>query len=153
MDRTAYNNFAKTTQVKDFYGFSVGFHGTSTQVPSLSQINTGLQDSFGFSIEIIERSVRHERNGVQTSITPWATGSVVGITTEALGDLQWATLAEANSPVAGVAYEKADDYILVSKYRTNRPSLAEWTSSQARVVPILTNTDQIFLLDSTAVQA
>jgi len=153
MDRTAFNNMAKTTQVKEFYGFYVGFNGTASQTPSLTQINAGLQDNFGFNIEIIERSVRAEKNGVQTVYTPWATGAVVGVTSEGLGDLMWATLAEANHPVAGVAYETAEEYILVSKFRTNRPSLAEWTNSQARVVPVLTNTDQIYLLDSTAVQA
>ncbi|RYZ45667.1 MAG: hypothetical protein EOP49_24725 [Sphingobacteriales bacterium] len=153
MDRTAFNNMVKTTQVKEAYAFSVGFVGSNTQVPSLTQLNTFMQDRFGFVIEIIERSVRWEKNGVQTSQKPWTDGAVVGITTEALGDLVWATLAEVNHPVANVVYDTADDYILVSKYRTNRPSLGEWTSSQARVVPVLTNTDQIYLLDSKTVQA
>lgn len=153
MDRTAFNNFVKTTQVKELYAFFVGFNGTATQVPSLSKINDAMLDSFGYTIEVIDRSVRYEKNGVQTVQTPWADGAVVGITTEALGSLVWATLAEANHPVANVTYETADSYILVSKYRTNKPSLSEVTASQARVVPVLTNTDQIFLIDSKTVQA
>jgi len=152
MDRTTFTNMAKTTQLKEMYGFFVGFHGTVTQTPTLTQVNSVLADGFGFVIEIIERSVRYEKNGIQTVVQPWFAGAVVGITSEALGSIVWATLAEAQAPVAGVAYETADEYILVSKYRTNRPSFAEWTNSQARVVPVLTNTDQIFLLDTTTVQ-
>ena len=122
MDRATFNNFAKTTQVKEYYAFSVGF-----------------------TIEIIERSVRYEKNGVQTVATPWATGIVIGICSEELGLLQWARLAEADFPVEGVTYQTADEYILVSKYRSNQPSLAEWTSSQSRVVPVLTNVIKLIL--------
>jgi Phage major capsid protein E len=153
MDRTAFNNMVKTTQVKELWAFYIGFTGSATQVPSLTKVNQALQDNYGYTIEIIERSVRYERNGTQTIQTPWVDGAVVGITTEQLGSLVWATLAEVNHPVENVNYETADDYILVSKYRLNRPSLTEVTSSQARVVPVLTNTDQIFLIDSKTVQA
>lgn len=152
MDRTAFNNMIATTQLKERYAFSIGYVGSLLQSPDFDQVNNLLQKNFGFTIEIIERAVRYEKNGVQTVQTPWATGAVLGITSENLGLIMWATLAEVNHPVAGVEYQTADEYILVSKYRTNKP-LAEWTSSQARVVPVLTNTDQLYLLDSTTVQA
>lgn len=150
MDRTAFNNMAKTTEVKEHFAFSVGFAGSNVITPSFDQVNT-LTTSRGYTIEIIERSVRYEKNGVQTPMIPWADGQVVGITTEQLGSLMWANLAEALHPVAGVSYETADQYILVSKFRTNRPSLAEFTNSQARVVPVLTNTDQLYYVDSKTV--
>jgi hypothetical protein len=153
MDRTTFNNMAKTTQVKNFFAFSIGFTGTATQTPSSSKLNEALNDSFGFMIEIIDRAVRYEKNGVQTIQTPWATGQVIGITSEVLGSLVWATLAEVNHPIQGVTYAVADDYILVSKYRNNRPSLSEYTSSQARVVPVLTNVDQIYSVDTLTIQA
>lgn len=153
MDRTAFNNMAKTTQVKEFFAFGVGFAGTATQVPTLSKLNSVLQDAYGYQIEIIDRTVRFEKNGTQTTQTPWADGAVVGICNEQLGSLVWARLAEADFPVEGVKYQTADDFILVSKYRANQPSLAEWTSSQARVVPVLANVDQIYLIDSKTVQA
>lgn len=153
MDRTAFNNFVKSDQVKAMYAFYVGFVGTASQTPSLTQVNAALQDRYGFTIEIIDRSVRTEKNGVQTSVKPWADGAVVGITSDSLGSLVWATLAEKNHPVDGVAYETADDYILVSKFRVHSPSLSEVTRSQARVVPVLTNTDQLYLLDTKNIQA
>jgi len=153
MDRTAFNNMVKTTEVKQFYAFSIGFVGTATQVPSLSKINSALQDTYGYSIEIIDRSVRFEKNGTQTVATPWADGQITGICSESLGSLVYARLAEQDFPVAGVNYQVADDFILVSKYRANKPSLAEWTSSQARVVPVLANVDQLYMMDSKTVQA
>lgn len=58
-----------------------------------------------------------------------------------------------NHPVAGVSYETADNYILVSKYRENRPSLREYTTSQARVVPVISNPDRIYTQDIKTVQA
>jgi hypothetical protein len=153
MDRATFNNLAKTTEAKQFYAFAIGFTGTATQTPTFAKLNAELQDAYGFTIEIIDRSVRYEKNGVQTVQTPWAASQVTGICSEQLGSLVWATLAEKNHPVENVNYQDADGYILVSKYRTNKPSLTEWTSSQARVVPVLTNTDQLFFIDTTVVQS
>jgi hypothetical protein len=156
MDRTAFNNMVKTTQVKELYAFYIGFasaSGAAIMSPSLTQLNNAVQDQYGWTIEIIDRAVRYERNGNQTTQTPWADGAVVGICTEQLGLISWANLAEKIHPVASVNYETADDYILVSKFRTHSPSLSEVTRSQARVVPVLTNTDQLYLIDSKTVQA
>lgn len=153
LDRTAFNNMVKTTQVKELYAFFAGFVGTNIQVPSLTQLNNFTQDRYGFTFEIIERSVRTEKNGVQTSHTPWADGAVVFLTSDQVGSLVYARLAEQNHPVNGVSYSTVDDFILVSKYRVNRPSLSEMTSSQARVVPVISNVDQIYLMDSKTVQS
>ena len=61
-------------------------------------------------------------------------------------------LAEQDSPVAGVAYQTVEDFILVSKFRLNRPSLAEITNSQSRVVPVIDGVEDIYLLDTTVTQ-
>lgn len=153
MDKAAFNNMVKTTQFLDFFAFGLGYTGSLRTAPTLSQVNTLLTDKFGFVIEIVDRSVRYEKNGQQTSVKPWATGAVVFVCSEELGSLVYARLAEEDHPVAGVTYEKAEDYILVSKFRTNRPSLGEFTTSQARVIPVLSNVDQNYLLDSTTVQS
>lgn len=153
LDRTAFNNLVKTTQAKELYAFNIGFVGANVQIPSLTQINNFTQDRYGFSFEIIDRSVRYEKNGVQTTVKPWADGAVVFLTQDQVGTLTYARLAEQNHPVAGVNYQVVDGFILVSKYRKNTPSLGEFTSSQARVVPVIGNVDQIYLLDSKTVQA
>lgn len=153
MDRTAFNNLAATKQAKELFAFSQGFTGTQTPTPSLTQVNTFASDRYGFTIQIVERTITYEKNGEETKVKPWADGFVLLTTAPVVGNLVYATLAELVSPVAGVAYQNVDRYILVSKFRTNRPSLAEFTTSQARVVPVITNPDKKYLLDSKTVQA
>ena len=148
-DNTAINTMLQSTQMKQFFAFSLGFAGDDIPTPSFEQANTVLQTNFGFTIERVNRSVRTEADGKQTAGKPWANGRVVFTADEQVGTVLWTDLAEANHPVEGVSYEKAEDYILVSKYRVNRPSLREYTSSQARVLPVITNVDRIFTLDTT----
>jgi len=152
MDKTAFNNLAKTTQAKEQFAFSLNFVGSNIQVPSMSQLNAFTSDRYGFTIQVTDRSFKAEKNGTQSSTKAWADGAVVLLPGLQVGTLMYAKLAEENHPVANVSYTKADDFILVSKYRQNKPSLSEYTSSQARVVPVISNVDQIYLLDSKTVQ-
>jgi hypothetical protein len=152
LDSATIDNIANTDQAKQLYAFKQGFVGTAIPTPDLQQLNSVTSARYGFTLEKVDRAIRTERNGVQTSTKPWAAGAVVFLTSDQLGSLTWATLAEKVYPVANVTYQTVDDFILVSKYRTNRPSLGEWTSSQARVVPVISNVDQIYLLDSTTLQ-
>lgn len=149
LDRATLNNITKTDEGKQIWAAAFGFYGTNIPVPTFDQMNAAVSSRFGFTFEIVERSVRLQRNGVNTTVRPWKSGSVIFLTTEQIGSLVYARLAEQDSPVAGVSYTTVDDFILVSKFRTNRPSLAEFTNSQSRVIPVIDNTDSIYLLDST----
>ena len=149
MDRTTFNNMAKTNEGKAIYAAYAGFPGTTQPIPTLSQINPALQDRYGFMIEIVDRTYRIEANGVRKTKRPWKAGAVVGITTTDIGSYVWSRLAEQDAPVMGVTYGLADDFILTSKYSVNRPSLMEITNSQSRVVPVIDNPYQIYTMDST----
>lgn len=151
LDRAAFNNLAKSDEAKAYYSASIG--ATTSVTPTLSQLNVAAQDRYGFQFQIVDRAIKVEKNGVQTNVKPWATGQVALLTSNQVGSLTYGTLAEMNHPVANVTYETADSYILVSKYRKNEPSLSEHTRSQALVVPVLNNVNQIYLLDSLTVQA
>lgn len=153
MDRTALTNLAASTEVKQLFAFNLGFAGSAIPTPSFDQLNGLAQSRLGVTFELVDRSVVLERNGVRTPFKPWADGIVVMLAQDQVGSLVWARLAEQDAPVAGVTYQTADNYILVSKFRTNRPSLAEFTNSQARVVPVIGNVDQIYVIDSKTVQA
>ncbi|MDQ1088568.1 major capsid protein [Siphonobacter sp. SORGH_AS_1065] len=150
-DSFSFRNMAATTQVMQQYAFIKGFVGAGMPIPDLDQVNEVLQRKFGATIELVDRSVIFEKNGVQSSYKPWAEGAFVAITSPQVGTLTYATLAEKNHKVAGVEYEESEEYILVSKYRTNKP-LAEFTASQARVVPVIV-AEGIYLLDTKTVQA
>lgn len=152
-DSTAINSMLATAQMKQFFAFSLGFSGESVPTPTLEQANIVLQKNFGFTIEKVNRTVITEIDGVRTAEKPWEDGRIVFTVDQRVGSLVWTNLAEMAHPVAGVSYEKADNYILVSKYRVNRPSLREYTTSQARVVPVISNVDRIFTLDTKTVEA
>jgi hypothetical protein len=155
LDRTAFNNMAKTTQSKELFAFSAGFVGSNIPTPSLTQLNGFTSDRYGFSFEIVNKSFRYEKNGVQTAVNPWATGAVVFLTQEEVGTLTYAPLAESNPAhqVAGVSYKLVEDYMLLSQWGQNKPYLAQFSSIQARVAPVINNGNQIYLIDSTTVQA
>jgi hypothetical protein len=121
----------------------------------LEKINAALKadNRYKFQIVIVDRKIINEKSGVRTVVTPWSAGKVILTTTPQVGVLAWARLAEQNHPVQGVSYQNADDYILVSKYRQNKPSLAEYTTSQARVVPVICNVEQIYQIDTNTISA
>jgi hypothetical protein len=157
MDDVTFEDFAKTTQVKEYFAFSIGFFGNSGLVPTptLEKVNAALKadNRYKFQIIIVDRKVINEKNGQRTVVTPWSEGKVILTATQQVGVLTWARLAEQNHPVQGVSYQTVDDYILLSKYRQNRPSLAEFTTSQARVVPVICNVEQIYQINANLISA
>jgi hypothetical protein len=155
MGDDTFEDFVSTQQVKEYFAFSIGFVGDASivPVPTLERINAALKSDSRYkaTVHIVDRTVINEKNGVRTTVTPWSEGKVILTTSPQVGVLTWARLAEQDSPVQGVSYQTAEDYILVSKFRQNRPSLAEYTTSQARVVPVICNVEQIYQIDANVV--
>jgi len=155
MDDVTFDNFVATAQVRDYFAWTLKFVGTAVPTPSLEDINTALKkdNKYRVTIHIVDRKVVNEKNGVRTVVTPWSEGKVVFTGTTEVGVLAYARLAEQNNPVSGVSYQTVDDFMLISMFRLNRPSLTEFTTSQARVVPVICNVEQIYLLDTKQIQA
>ncbi|WP_010416076.1 major capsid protein [Anaerophaga thermohalophila] len=150
MDRATFNNFKKTAQVKERNATALGLAVTSATkppVPTLTQVNEFLLEDYNLIIQVVDRAVQIEKNGKRTAVKPWTEGAVTFITTEQIGSLFYGSLAEENHPVENVAYEKATNYTLVSKYHKNDP-LREYTSAQANVLPVLNGVDAIYILDT-----
>lgn len=152
-DRYWFDNFCKNEQARQQFAFVQGFVGNNVPNLTVEQASAALQNKFGFNVELVDRAVKTEKNGVKTVTRPWAEGTIVFVCDEQVGNLVWTRSAEMNHPVQGVSYETADEYILVSKYRVNRPSLREYTASQARVLPVISNPDRIYTLNIKTVQA
>lgn len=150
IDRPTFNLIAASDEAKNLFANSQGIQ-TGTFAPTLDQLNTAVETNWGYRFELIERSVVAEINGVQTSFIPWEAGQVIGINNEQVGALVWSNVAEMSFPVGGVTYQRAgrQNYILVKKYRSVRPSLAEFTASESRSLPVIGNVNQIYKLDST----
>jgi hypothetical protein len=156
MDDVTFDNFVRTQQIKEFYAVYISWQQTAAQIPyiTLERMNMALKadNRYRFTIHIVDRTVLLEKNGKRDTETPWGSGKVILTTSKEVGVLTYARLGEQDSPVAGVSYQTADDYILVSKYRKNDP-LAEFTTSQARVVPVICNVEQIYQIDTKIVAA
>jgi len=153
LDRATLNGILRSTEAKELAAYAIGFAGTNLIVPTLSALNTAVQDKYGFVFQEVNRSIRYQKDKTITSVKPWKTGSIVFLNTTNVGTLAWAKLAEMNHPVAGVEYQTANQYTLVSKYRNNTPSLKEVTAAAARVAPVIGGVDAIYVLDSTVTQA
>lgn len=152
-DKYWFDQFTKNKQAREQFAFIQGFVGQSLPNLTNEQASIVMQNKFGFNVELVDRSIKTEKNGVKTVSRPWAEGTIVFVCDDVVGNLVWTRSVEMNHPVQGVSYQTADDYILVSKYRVNRPSLKEYTASQARVIPVISNPDRIYTQNIKTVQA
>lgn len=147
MDRNTFNNFKKTNQVKSRYAAYLDLQAGNTITPNLEKVNKFLLEDYDIEIEIINTSVNVEKNGVRSTIKPWESGKVTFLTSMDVGDLAYGMTAEERRPVPGVSYQKADDWMLISKFSQNEP-LAEFTSLQGYAVPVLNDVESIYQLNS-----
>lgn len=148
-DDATFQAILTSAEAKDLFAQANNVINGITFAPTAEQFNAAVKSKWGFVFEVIERTCRYQIDGVDYDYQPWEAGQIVGINNNALGKLVWSTLAEMNAPVAGVVYQRADEFILASKFRTNMPSLQEFTSSQSRAVPVIGATNQIYKLDTT----
>lgn len=119
----------------------------SLPVPTATRFNEAFaDDTGGVAFVVVNRSVFVERNGRRSAVKPWNPSKVIMTMGGELGALVWGTLAEATSPVDGVAYQTLDQYKLISKYSKTDP-LQEFTAAQALVLPVIENVDQIYSID------
>lgn len=148
MSDTTFDKLADNEQTRQNFAFSQNFSGDNANIPTpdLTQVNTLMQRKFGLTIIVVDRTVTTERDGVRTINTPWEVDNVIFLTSNKVGKLQYGILAEETRKSVKVMYEKSGSYILLKKWSTDEP-FAEFTSSQALVIPVINNVDSIYLLD------
>lgn len=152
MGKTLARKFRQNEQVKAGYATYIDAYNTN-QRPTLEKVNEFLQAEYGITIVVIDRTCLVENaNGKQVSVNPWKADAVTFLNSLNVGDLVYGSLAEEKHKVAGVQYQKIDNYILVSKYSVNRPALREYSSSQANVCPVLNDVDSIYILNTEEAQ-
>lgn len=152
LDDYALKGLYNNKEMKNQYAFNLNFAGANVPVLQLDQVNDIFQRRWGVTLHRVATVIKTEKNGVQVAHKPWQEGMMVFTCNATLGDLVWTNVAEDTRRVAGVQYETANEFILVSKYSTNDP-LQEFTASQAMVAPILSNVDQIYTVDTKKVTA
>lgn len=152
MSKKTWKQFRDSKQVisytagRNYYAGDISAYPKST----LADINGLLvdDDTYGITIHVIDRSVEIEKNGVRKFIKPWKEGMVVFTATENVGDLVWANVAESKRKIPGVTYQSLSNGVLLSKFSVNRPTLAEFTQIQGRLVPVINGGANIFQLDT-----
>ena len=152
VDDTWLRAFYANKEAREQFAFIQNFVGQNIPNLNFEQAAAVVAAKWGVTLHRVNRRIKTESNGVRKNHTAWANG-VCAFTCDArIGKLAWTTCAEASRPVAGVRYQTAEQFILVSKYSTNDP-LREFTTSQAMVIPVLDNVDRIYIQDTTQVQA
>ena len=154
LDETALQLLYRNNQVRNQYAFDKGIaltSGTTVPVLDFETVSGVFMKKWGVKLTRVNRTIKTEIDGVKKSHKPWKKGAMTFVCDEELGDLVWTTLAEENRPVAGVTYQKADEFILAKKYSKTDP-LREFTAAEAMVVPVLNNVDRIYTLDTQIVQ-
>ncbi len=145
IDQKSFDLLRSNKQIKELYAFKLNFVGD--RIPNLDRegVKKVFLDEVGLNVILINRTVIFEKNGKRTPVKPWKEGNATFTVTSDVGSLQWGNLAEMNHPVEGVEYQRVDDYMLVSKYRTNKP-MREYTSVQANVLPVIENADNTYIM-------
>ena len=152
LDKATFDKIRTSEEGKQLYAASIGFAGANIPVPTTDNFKSLLENEFKLTIQLVDRSVRIEKNGKQTSVKPFATNTLVFLPSAQAGSLFWGTLAEQTNPVNGVDYATVDDFILLSKYSKNDP-LREFTSSQALVIPVIEDVESIYILNTEEAQS
>lgn len=153
---STYNKLRQTEGAKEL---AANYRGqtfdsvTKLPVPSATLFDESFaDDNNGVKFLKIDRPIISEKNGKRKSYKPWNEDKLIYLTSDEVGALVWATLAEKTNPVEGVVYSTVDEYKLISRYRTTDP-LTETTSGQALVLPVIENIDQIYSQDITEAQS
>lgn len=127
---------------------------TQLVVPTRQRMLDALEDEFGATFEYISPKFQVEKvDGTKQTVTPFAEANVVGIPAKNMGRLVYSDLVEEANPVAGVSYSKSGSHVLISQYSINEPSLAEFTSGQAFVLPVIDNGANVFVLQADQTNA
>lgn len=150
-DRATYRKLRNSFGVKRLHAQSEKVDISIVGNPTNSQFQSEFYDEFGFDIQVIDRSVRSEINGIFKNEKPFGSDKIVFVCSDTLGRLVYGTLAEEKRPVNGVEYAKYGSFILLSKYSENDP-LREYSSSQALVLPVLDNMEQVYYLNTEEAQ-
>lgn len=150
-DDTWLNAFYKNKEAREQFAFIMNFVGSQIPTLNFEQAAAVVRAKWGVTLHRVNRRFKTESNGVKSKHTAWKNGVAVLVCDAVVGNLAWTTCAETTRPVAGVAYQSADEFILVSQYSTNDP-LREFTSSQAMVIPVINNVDRIYTIDCTDVR-
>lgn len=144
LDATSFNQIMKSAEVAAVFD-GLGFL-------TERRLRDFFMDELGLSVQIVTRTVNVEIDGVVTNKPVWTAGMVTFTQSGEIGTVFYTDTAEHNHRAEQALYAEPNAYILSSIYRTLRP-LNEWSEAQAMALPVITDVDNIWQLDTTTVEA
>jgi len=157
IDKSVYDALRQTDGAKELAANYRGLTYTSATklpVPIPSLFDEAFADEFGgISFEKVNRKVLMEKNGTRKYVKPFGKERVIFCSNTMLGALVYGRCAEADNHVEGVQYQEVDGYKLISQYSKNEPSLQEICSAQSFSLPVIEDTEGIYVLSLTETQA
>lgn len=154
IDKLVYDALRQTDGAKELAANYRGLTFTSSTklpVPIPSVFDDAFADEFGgITFEKVNRKVRIEdRAGNRKYVKPFGKERVIFCSNTMIGALVYGQCVEANHKVEGVEYQEVDTYKLISQYSMNEPSLQEICSGQAFALPVIEDTEGIYVLNLT----
>lgn len=146
MDWNTWYKFIATTEVKDMFNAFLGKSGNKL-MPTMDQANELLRGQQLPVIEIVDASIGVEKDGVITTIQPWATTNIAFVPDGKLGRIHNAFSIEETNKINHVAYAKANR-TLISKWGDNDP-YQEFTKAELNAMPGFEAIDNVYLLSRT----
>lgn len=148
--KEAYDKMRYSSEGKELYAHYSGQVVLSNMsilpVPTPSNFNAAFKDETGVDFVVIDRSVRIEKNGRQEAVKPWNKDKVIFLPDINCGSAVYSETVEELHPSNNVIYNKPNAYTLLMQWHINDP-FAEFTASQAEILPVIENTGEIYQLD------
>lgn len=145
LDATTFNQIMKSTETANI------FDGTGLFLTE-RRLRDFFQDELGLSVQIVTRIFKYEIDGVVTNKPVWTPGMITFTQSGEIGTVFYTDTAEHNHRAQQALYAEPNAYILSSMYRVLRP-LQEYSEAQTMALPVITDVDNIWQLDTTTVQA
>lgn len=149
--KTKFNAFKNNDNVKAAFAGHLRINSSQLYRLNNEEVRSYLLEEFGLELEVIDKVIQIEKDGKRKTHKPWKEENVSFTTGNTLGSLAYGTLVEAENPVDGVSYATVDNFILTSNWKKNEP-YGEFTSVQALAIPVLNNTDSIYIMDTSEAQ-
>ena len=143
MDVATFSNMIKSNEFKTY------FEGIAITENRAKEF---FLTEFGLSIQIVTRTVNYEVDGVITNKPIWTPGIVTFTQSGELGKVFYTDTAEHESRSECSIYGEPNNYILASMWRDVNP-VREQSNAQAMALPVITDVENIWQLNTTVVQA
>jgi hypothetical protein len=150
LDNASLTKLKNSTSLRQSFANNAGVvlsNGGDYPVLNAQKVKEYFLSEWGITlITGVDKTFQLEDNGNTKSHKPWTDGIMIFSTSSVVGSLIHSYTVEHTHRLKQADYAEAD-YILVSKYGDLDP-LVEFTKAEAKCLPVISNADGIYRLDS-----